>query len=413
MLHLVYSYTKCSIDISSSRDRTVFVCGREQEFYDMVFIVGPDSAIIEEIQKKAISSGLRCCFIGDGKRDSFLTKEQVATNIFTKINQYTNVVILGHGEAKRIAKGAYGEHEISISSPTHADKTLSIIEGLKALFFADARNVGTKMMLDVFSCQAGALSKSAPANVRMTLHSGQKYCVLGAMIHAKINTLIDCRKLIASIIPSELPYTNFLLQMGSYPETMTYCEDGLAFKSTAPKEPLGQDLQKYLKFYGGEFIKFKDSLQGNASDGHNILGSIAMPKPVLDRYLDRYNEMALIMECRRSGSKRALKYVQEYIAMGVNVNADIMGTTALYAACRGGNPAFCLALLEAGAEVERKVNGKTAFEVAIADGNIECAELIRDFCEKASLPTKDIGGFTRKFLVEKADRGGESPVKSM
>lgn len=93
MLHYIVIVTfsdggRMPIDFVSAREPS------EGKKYDVIILLGKDTPGREAIQQEPDASGMSYCIIGDGAKDSHLTKDQI-TALHDKIDEHTNIIING------------------------------------------------------------------------------------------------------------------------------------------------------------------------------------------------------------------------------------------------------------------------------------------------------------------------------
>ncbi|MCE3231749.1 MAG: uncharacterized protein K0R98_6 [Rickettsiaceae bacterium] len=347
--------------------------------YDMVFLIGPDTQVleVERLLTDSQQSGLRICIIGDGGEESFLSKEFLQQQLTGKIDANTSINISGHGGAKKVGKNDYTPHKITMY-PESKNETYIILNDLKEIFESDIGNKDKKMMIGIFACQAGAVAEDVPDNISAIIHGGKKYYTetsmsLDTMCHSitrrinNKNIADQCKDFMHAIVHS--------------PETATYTENDESFTVSASREPLCIDLEKHLRWQLTKFLKFmRDELNQEVGSDKDI-AKMVKDFPISEDTLKRYNELALLLECDRSNkSEHAEKYIYEYIEKGTDINtAFTNGYTPLNTVCEKGNISVFEALIKAGADVNKATHsGITPFWNACRNGNLRMVNVLFD-----------------------------------
>jgi|GEM_PF-6423097 len=361
--------------------------------YDMVFVVGVNTSpnYLAKLKQTARKSQLNICIIGDGNENSFLSKEILEKNLRGKIDENTNLNVIGHGYATRYDKNDYGEHYIEIyqkDDPNYEKgKTRVLLQDIKDIFEKNPFNINIQPAINLVSCQAGAVKNDAPAGIKLTMHSGHKYSIHSAM---------DLEELINSIKSKEAnlqssPYSRFMEQIVRSPETAIYNENGKSFKASAPKQPVIADLDGYLRFQLAEFLKFRRDKLGHRDIGtdEQIIQKAAQ-FPISNETMNRYSQLALIMEANR-GSKDG-RYVEKYVNAGVDVNSQLInGETPLYMAAGKGHLEIVKFLLQNGAKPNlATTDGYTPQRFAKLKGNTQVVELLKS-CKQIKNQDKNNG----------------------
>ena len=329
-------------------DSLVWKCGPEKEKFDMVFLMGQDSGPEMMILKKETEeSGLSCCFVGNGKKGSFFTKDLIETATVSKMDGHTVVVSTMHGSALQQARGVYSKHYISSSygssqNTVRDDRTtLMLQEDVAEIFHKNGANQGEKVNFHMFGCQIGAAQTDIPKEATATLHGGQKYLTTSNFNAEAMKDLIQQKKEKQSD-----PYTNFMHRITHSPETAIFVEENngetKTHKVSAPKyescgkEQLSGFLDEHLRESLAGFLEFRQN-----ELGHEVgnIDDIVKNTVISEEMLKRYHELQLLYESGRPNNDKGVRYVEVLLDGGVNVNATPLedGDTAVFAAIRAGN----------------------------------------------------------------------------
>lgn len=380
--------------------------GTPKDKYDMVFIIGPDQDVTTVV-KAVEDSGLYCCFIGNGSTDGFLHEDDLTENIRDKTDKDTKITIWAHGIAKRNAKGDYAHHTTAIADPSYSDNiTYDWIDALNVLFHRNPDNDGQMMSLDVFSCQAGAV-RDVPQDIKLTLHSGQKYTTLVSQNAQTIIEMIELQKYSDRMFSA---YERFVLSIVCFPETAIYCEGGKRFKATAPKWPIDKDLEMYLQNTIHEFSEFlKNELHKDFGFRREEVDVLIQPE-----YIQRYKKMAVLMECFRGRNTNAARYIEAYLDNGVDANKEISGVNIFHDACKTGRVDIAKVYIDAGADVTKaNASGENALDIALRGKKYKVVKVLVASPHCDINRPRNLAGIPKPILVKECMHGSIEMVKAL
>lgn len=237
----------------------------------------------------------------------------------------------------------------------------------------------------IWSCYAGAAWSAVyalGANKPLILHSGKRYGVLDDISMETIVGLAQFSQNLQENYQKTMnAYDAFEHSLVSSPETSIFVEltenNELAwFKACAPRHFIGKDDVKYyleLQIYAFRNVR-------RAILGHQEQDFIPIEELLTDMAVERYMELALIVECARGidSSRYGLEYVSNYLNAGVNPNCSVWnGTAPLKAACDGTDSRVVELLLQRGALVNQwDINNLTPLSLASVEGTLETMEVL-------------------------------------
>lgn len=344
--------------------------------YDQVFIIGPDfeELYVNILEEEAARSGLRCCFIGNG-RDA-LTKDCISTAIKDKVDDQTVVHVNGHGSARLIRETqeskSWSEHYISIySEPYYRDRKTSILLGhLKDLGCND---------VELWSCFGGAAACDVPDGLRLTMHSSKDKRSLVAM---NIEGMVNLLRHHSSLNDA---YQRFAYSMVTSPETIVYSEkqggEARVFTARTPDNRVNSNLTiaRYLSEQSlADFYQFRSSEDGLGHDCEIAGMSID------DQMAARYRQLQLVMDSSCGDIERYGNI--ESIVDGCLID----GMTPLLMACSYKKFDVASYLLDRGADIEKPDKwGFTPLLRACENGHLTMVNMLLEYNANPNQANKD------------------------
>jgi hypothetical protein len=366
-----------------------------------VFIIGPDSNKIAT--DFAITAWEKAGFepvVISGSDKICLTPRKIREDlILAKTTKDTPIYILAHGIVKD------EKHYIALDKfyPTEL-----IVSELKKYGF-----------FQILSCQSGyAKSREAAGeNTPLITHSGAKYPTThltsseAIASHAKF-----CQQMTQKHGRMPNAYEYFEFSILTSPETNILSQvvnrKVESFKGSAPRKP--SDVKSIENYLEEQINRFRGEFRKGVL-GHKDIDFIDMKEILPEGFLNRYLELATIVESSRKDPKKLEKhigYVKAYLDTGIIPNFSFCGgvITALQIACQVGNKGLVELLLKNGAQINRinTCDGKSPFYITCEQGYVDIAKLlVRN--KDTNIDEKQADGTTPIYIA--SQRGHTKIVK--
>lgn len=314
--------------------------------YDIVVLLGCDMQTkirpLKAAAERAAARGISTCIIGDGGKESFITRRMLSETLHERIDENTNIIINGHGIVRQQI------HMISIYRPDTERKTSALLMQLQSIFAGSPTNMGKKMTIDIFSCYASAAQDHAPSGLRLTTHGTSQYTTLADMNLDVMVAKVDHR----TETSLDDHYDDIMRRITRSPEILIYTENKKKLRADPPRVPLSPDgLKRYLQKSLSDFLVFRRDELGHKGMGDDtVIAEKAKAFEIREETLKRYNELDLIRRCSRRAFQDRERYIRRFTEQGGNINAiNTSGQSALYMTTYFGHEETAKALVNVGA----------------------------------------------------------------
>jgi hypothetical protein len=339
-----------------------------------VYIVGPNilKEPLDESLQNLRDAGVEIIFIGDGQND--LTIEKIIDGLIdARLTPDDNIIFDVHG----YSDNSQLYLELQNAKLTPAEDIIKAIDFIKGKVKFKACQDGPGKHLVQYR-----------AGNSITTGGGKKYPIFSAMSQEE-NKVYDifCQKMLANPKYQRLPndVESFLFCKFINPETSNFSKmvNGHVkfFSVNAPQEyrqPLEEWIDQYQTGPNGKLTKFMEFCCDTLGYKEQDLVTIAEMKEMLpDGYLQRYAELAAMMEAGRFNTKKpqnAAQYLTSLLKAGVDTKCKLIdGTAIIHMACSSGNIELVDFLL---ARQDMNINqmdnyGQTPLGDACVDGNLD------------------------------------------